>query len=232
MTPTLEKMMGSLKGSWVNMQDVADVGHSLGVILGMLLRGAVWLADWGFAGIQRALIALAPHWEALVSDLKTVLKTFFAMASGRMSFFDGMRLAFMGMVDIVLTPFRLILEQMFSATSQVLQKAAIMVSPFSRSLADALLGASIAAKSAGISVTSGFVSTRNESMSSNVSILVKNETTLKLDGEKVGKATSLADARARNSGRGGDPLPPEEMGFVINNGKISPVSLTSVSTGV
>ena len=52
---------------------------------------------------------------------------------------------------------------------------------------------------------------------------VEVTTPIKIDGEKVAKGQAKVQMRSRASGRGGSPMTPDEVGYVINNGRIRAV---------
>ena len=236
--PYFVEIIDLMGGSAITAADLTNVGYALGNALVWLLEGAVSLVEIGLLGIQSALEFLQPYFKHTISDFKVLGKTIIDFITGAASAGTTMKTLFMGMIDLATTPFRMIITEFFNMTGVTLTKAAEMVSPFSTEIAALLNLASQGAATAATAVTEGFLKTRADLLGSDSSLAVRISgdinasvpVQLNMDGERVAETQARVGMRARNSGRGGDPMSPEEMGFVINDGRIRTVDMTAVAS--
>lgn len=236
--PYFVEIMDLMFGTTLTTQELADYGAVLGDIFLGLLDITVSLIELGLYGIGKAMEFVRPMWSHSISDAKLMYKTLFSLVGGTMTFKEALKTLFYGTVDLVTIPFRLIISHLFNSVSVALTKAAEMVRPFSSLVADNINAAAKSAVSAAESVNEGFLKTRRDLLGTDSSLSVKVSgdvsasvpVQLNLDGERVAESQARVAMRARNSGRGGDPMTPEEMGFVINDGRIRTVDMSAVST--
>ncbi len=226
-------------GTGISMDDVARIGYRLGDALVWMADKAVELTEMGIKGLNLALEFASPMFKHTISDLKLMGLSIVKFLAGTTSGMVTARTLFRGMIDIVLSPFTLIISQMELKIAEALHSAAETVRPMSSTLADLLDEASTKSKEASASTLEGFLKTREDILGRDTGITAKIDGSefnwpdikLNLDGERVGEAKTRRDARTRNSGRGGDPMSPEQMGFAINDGKIRTVGLADVARG-
>lgn len=216
----------------------AQVGSRIGDAMVWVLNSMVSLIETGIDGVRFALEVTRPHFKFIVSDIKRVGSAILEFLAGTASAGVTAKTLFAGFVDIVTFPFRLIIEKFHSMTAEALASAAETVRPFSALVAGQLEAAAKRAKEAAASVSEGFLKNRDGILGQDSSLAVKIEGNiasaavpiqLNIDGERVAETQARVGMRARNSGRGGDPMSPEEMGFVINDGRIRTVDLSSVA---
>ena len=121
-------------------------------------------------------------------------------------------------VDLLLSPFKLVIDQVLLLMQMAFISMADAVRPFSASIAADV------EKAAGIMsiqrqwVKEGFLKTDLPTPTFDISInstsTVKQD--IKLDGKDIGQNQMEIEMRARHGGRGGDPVNPDEAGYIIN----------------
>lgn len=236
--PYFVEVMNLMSGTTLTTQDLADFGAALGDVFLRLLDVTISLIEIGLYGIAAAMEYLQPMWGHAISDMKLMYKTLFALIGGTTTFKEALKTLFYGTIDLVTVPFRLTISYLFDMVSVALVKAAEMVRPFSALVADNINTAAKSAVSAAQSVNEGFLKTRQDLLGTDFSLAVNLSgdvsasvpVQLNLDGERLAESQARVAMRARNSGRGGDPMTPEEMGFVINDGRIRTVDMSAVSS--
>lgn len=235
--PYFVEIMDLMSGTTLTSEELADFGTALGVAFNGLLDITVDLIEIGMWSLGNAMKVLKPLWHTTASDIKMVWKSLIGLISGTANTKSALHALFFGMVDITTVPFRIIISRLFNGVSIALSSAADLVRPFSSTVADNINVAARAAVTAADNLNEGFLKTRNELLGTDSSLTVRMvgdvsasvPVQLNLDGERIAESQAKMSMRARNSGRGGDPMTPEEMGFAINNGRIRTVDMSAVS---
>lgn len=237
--PRLIELWNAMGGATLDVRDLASVGKVLGEVFAFVLYQSVLFVTNSMNGLGMVLEWIAPWFRSTVSDVKSIVKAFVDLISGTNAAGASLKTMVLGMLDLVVTPFRLVISELLRLLGFALQKGADIARPFSTTIAGMLDEATMATKTAQKDVIEGFLKNRAEALGGDSGMHVKVSGDIKatipvqlnLDGGKVAEATATAEMRARNSGRGGNPMTPEEIGFVINDGKIRTVDISSVSAG-
>jgi hypothetical protein len=212
-----------------SMMLFAGAGRALGFVLGSILRIAAF-AVWGaLSALGRLLSVLTNVVIAMTSDFYRMGKAFIDFVNGTASGKATLETIMRGVADVMLTPFRTFFLAISTIVGDGLNILSEKIRPFNTKLADDVKGMADSVRSMGTTVNEGFL--KNDRLfQSQTRITVDGTVKLgvpvevKIDGQKVAEAQVLAEVRAKNAGRGGDPVSPEELGFVIEGGtKIRPV---------
>jgi hypothetical protein len=216
-------------GMLSNMKTWAALGQFIGYNLGFVIAvGAKAVAGWLHA-LGRLIKMMSGNWLAMASDIYLVGKAFTDFVNGTGSAGVLLKTTMLAILDIMLTPFRMFFSMLAGVVAEGLTTFAAKVAPWNTELADQIDGAATAIRSAGDRIMEGFLKT-DELFKGGIKVEVGGtiKTTqpidIKIDGQKIAEAAVETEVRARNAGRGGDPVTPEELGFVIEGGnRIRPV---------
>jgi hypothetical protein len=175
---------------------------------------------------------------AIISDVRNLTIAFFALWSNVGSTKRNIITLFAGIVDFVTLPFRTMISAMLGMVDYALNSLADKMRPVNSMMTGKIEAAAAAFRGARDLVDEGFLATTKIiGGSSAVKIEVAGEIDatvaqpIEIDGEKVGESISKVTVRARNAGRGGNPVSPEEMGFVLEGGtRIQPVNFSDVAS--
>jgi hypothetical protein len=236
----IREFLGTLFGgeSIGSMERFAEIGELIGKVLGfvasVVLKGfTLALKAFGFV-----LNAFAPGIKHTVSDIKQLGKAIIDFISGADMSKTTMKTVFLGFVDIVTAPFREILVQLSQIAGKALGELAIKVAPFSTRLSEMLSDAAFMFLESESALREGFLATKDVLSSEGPTLKVdwgdapdvKVDVGVNIDGEKLADSQAKTKLRARNSGRGGDPASPDELGFILEGGgtRIRTVGLNEV----
>lgn len=236
--PYFVEIADLMSGSSVSAYDFAKVGFILGDVLVWLLDKAVMLVELGIWAVGNALHYLRPYFGHIISDFKVLGKTIIEFLGGAISAKVALKTVFLGVVDIVMNPFKIIVMQLFDFTAMALHSLSDMARPYASTIADMIDASALALLNSKDAMMEGFLATRSDMLGFDSSLTIKIGGTVtadtpinfNMDGERMGEARARTEMRARNAGRGGDPMTPQEMGFVINDGRIRTVEMSAVST--
>lgn len=225
------------------MRSFFDWGLLIGSFIGKSLTSAVYLLNIGIYALATGLKFMQPQFKQLVSDLYAVGKAIIDIFTGVGSAKANLGIVLRGFVDIVSTPFRELLALMFEMSAKALFELGLKVSQFSETIGNQISFAGSDLYAYADSIREGLLATREgldaaaetpikvEMSESGVPIQVN--TSVNIDGEKLGDSQAKTKMRARNAGRGGDPVSPDELGFVLEGGgtRIRAVGLNEVFSG-
>ena len=236
--PALAEVLVMFRGSTTNMTQAHSAGRLLGKAISFLIRGFAGLLIIGLKLTAWFLKRFKPTLNAVGSDIWKVTKAFFDLISGVGSAKANLKIMMLGIGDIILSPFRAMLAELIKMIGKTFFKIADRVKPLSSRLANEIKEIGRGFNKEADELLEGFLRNRSVALASSqqpfqIQNMMTATATLKadvnIDGEKVGEATAQADMRARNAGRGGDPMLPEEMGFVLESGKIRTVDVAEVA---
>lgn len=231
----LDEFFGYFGGQRItSLKDFAELGKNLGWVFSKVLA---WAADKSVKNINRLAILLKWASEqqfirSLASDFLNLGRAFFDLVlTGNMSS-KGMKLFMLSLIDIITTPFRMMLSKLADLMQQALASLIPIVGGYNARLTGMLTTAVSGVAGLKSTLNEGFVGTE---FNIPVTFDINGQDTMivetKIDGEKVGETMLTREMRARHSGRGGNPVNPEEQGFVMESGgnSIRSVSLTEAS---
>jgi hypothetical protein len=215
--------------------------------LGQDVANVLWYGIWFSSSAVVAVFntigwlishILQPHFKHLVSDIYRVGKAFFDFVSGTGTLGNVLKTTLGGVADTLLLPFRVFFSTITDVAGAGLMSLADAVRPYNQWAADQIAGAAAGFETAGDVIREGFLKTDQlfkngvEVKMPDMEIKASAPVEVKIDGQKIADTTVQTEMRARNSGRGGDPMSPEELGFVLEgNSRIRPVSLNEVAGG-
>lgn len=220
------------------VSDFANIGRRLGQILSVTITLGAWAATKGMKAFTWILRALRPHFKPIASDIMQVGRSLLALITGAESAKTSLKTIFLGIADVILTPVRMLLIKMLSMINEVLVGLAIQVKPFSEKLTSEIILSTQKLQGVQRSLAEGFLATTADIRGAELKVkldadLVAEATVvqpIEVDGEKVADSLTKVEMRARNSGRGGDPVSPDQLGFVLEGGtRIRPVGLNEVA---
>jgi hypothetical protein len=236
MLEVISPLIGSMFSTQTSMSDVENVARFLGHTVALLIRGFVWLTTSVVDLTSWFLKGFSPILKATASDIKVMGRALFDFVSGNRSALGTMRTLWLGFKDIITIPFREAIAQMFSMVADVSYDLADVIRPYSTTIAAAVDDAAALSQKAADEFREGYLSSRADLMSGGFKEVVEFQSSaqislsqpISLDGEVIGENQSQINMRARNSGRGGDPMAPEDMGFTISEGRIRTVNTLEV----
>ena len=224
----------------MTLEQFAKVGAELGKALAEDIANGARLAARFIRAIAREMRNSKGTTFAFISDLKNITTAFFGIITGVDRSKTTLKTFIAGLADVITFPFRQIIIGLIGMVDRAIVAVADRIRPFSSTIADQIERASAAARSAQDIVNEGFLST-NEALGNlgNFQVEINGELSatvaqpVEIDGEKVAESVSKVSVRARDSGRGGDPVSPEELGFVLQGGtRIQPVSFSDVASEI
>lgn len=212
-----------------SMDEVAMAGQNIGWILSNLIVYGSWAAAKAIRVFGAVLKALVPTFAPFVSDLYRVASAIVDVFAG-MDVRQSLKVIMEGVLDILTYPFRAFFVVIANLAKTGLAQLAEDVRPWSTTIANKIGDAANALGKIGDTVNEGFLNT-SEAFKGGLNVNLgdfeitsKTPVNVNVDGQKVAETLVTTEVRARNSGRGGDPVTPEEMGFVIEGGtRIRPV---------
>lgn len=224
----------------LTLEDFAAAGAALGKILAEDIADGARLVAAGIRAFAKAMKDSRGSSFALISDIKKMGLAFLGLITGVGDAKTNLKTFMAGLFDVVTSPFREIIIGLIGFVDKAIIGVANRVRPFSSTIADQIERASAAAKSTQDLLREGFLST-SEAILNGGTVKVEVEGSIdatvaqpiEIDGEKVAESVSKVSIRARDAGRGGDPVSPEELGFVLQGGtRIQPVSFADVASEI
>lgn len=236
----LAPFLVSLIGVNFTLGDVARIAYAFAQVISTVIVVVSRMTEYTIRFSAFLVRKFSPILVSTSSDIKAMVNDFLAWISGAKTGMQTLKTFLLGFADVITMPFREAIAQMFETYADTADVLSKMVRPYSETVANVIASAAGVGHTAAAEFREGFLSTRADllddvsqaviSVQSNQTINVKS--TLQLDGETVAENQSLVQARARNSGRGGDPLNPEEMGFAVSDGRIRVVGAADVLAGM
>ena len=236
----LGPLVDALFASETTMEDVAFMAEWAANVLGFLVAAFIKVVAAGIDVVTWLVERFSPSILRVISDVKVVTRAFLDFATGVTTGKSFIKTALMGFADVITYPFREAIATLFDMLSDSQRKVAAFVRPFNDDVAGMIESAASVSEKAGQAFREGFLATREDLLTGGLDSFMQIEsqavvqvnTTVELDGEKIGENQAETQMRSRNSGRGGDPLTPEETGFVVNSGRIRVVNPTDVLSGL
>lgn len=234
--PTITEIIGYLYGGGASADEFAAAGRMLGQAIGGLIITMGWLIEKGLVLANWILKDLRPVFKYFIGDVKTLWKTLFGLANGTVSVGTAMKTFILGIMDFYSFKIRFVIFKVLVWVRAAVSALADIVMPINEMVGNAIKGAADGVQGAADRIMEGFLSTKDElfketagALSVDVKGGIMAETTtpvtLNLDGETIAKSQATTQMRSRHSGRGGDPMSPEDLGFVIQNGRIRSAGL-------
>lgn len=218
-----------------NMGAFVSVGKAIGWVLGkVIVLGAKAVSGWLWA-IANLFEFLSGAVVANVSDIYLMHQAFKDFLTGVGDSRLQLRTIMLGILDIITMPFRNFIGIIVQSVEEGLRTIEAKIRPWNTGVADKLAEVIVVMDEAGEKLEEGFLRTGQmfkQGMNVSLSgvLTAHQPVEVKIDGQKVGEAVTKTDIRARNSGRGGDPVTPEELGFVLEgSNRIRTVGLNEVA---
>lgn len=230
----MREVFGMFGDASPTFMDLFFIGQDLGRVLAKVITKSADLAAKSIKAFAGFIKRMQPIIKHVASDLTEVGKAIWGIMSGAEGRKAAMKTFFLGLADLITMPFRMALAWMIGKISSTILSIADRIRPFSKTIGDQVAGMAVGLDKAREKVLEGFLPTKEYGSKFQIEVggTVKAETPveIKVDGEKVAETTVTTEMRARNSGRGGDPVTPDEMGFVLEGGgsKIRVVGLGDV----
>lgn len=227
-------VLSVLTGGESSLGTWQTIGYRIGRLFAMIAKVVGWVVNGVMSIAAWMADFIAPTMRQWVADVRHVWGTFQELLGGKTTFLEFFKTLGKGMLDLILFPFQRALAVVLANVGLVMSEWAVRIRPFSDTLADAIGAGGTKMNDLAVQMRDGFLESI-EDFRTDIPITVEVRgkmeapVTVKLDGKKVGEGLATAEMRGRNSGRGGDPLNPDEIGYVINNGVIRQVSLSEVA---
>ena len=196
------------------LKEAADAGQRLADTLAPLFSFISQKGSKVLRGMLAVVTFLRSEIIPLASDVFNVGKAFFNLVTFGKGAMDSLKTIALGIADILTLPFRTAFMEMTLFMERAMKNIADKVEPFSKRIAENIRGAADFSELRE-TAREGFLATDKKFLIDN-QINVDVAVTNKFDDDEVGDALKKTEMRARNSGRGGDPLNVGEQGFVIN----------------
>lgn len=208
----------------------AAVGHVLGGLIVLVSKSVRFLSAIFSDMMEIASESVAPF----LSDIYRIARAFNDFMKGVGDSRANLKIIMTGVLDIITAPFRHFFGDVIDIFATGMRDVESVVRPWNTFLADKLNSAATVFETASDSLHEGFLSTSNlfkQGLNLTVGGVITAVTPVQVnvDGQKVAEAVTTNEIRARNAGRGGDPVTPEEMGFVIEGSTIRPVLMNEVA---
>jgi len=215
----LQEFFAQFTGQRVtSIKDFAILGKELGIAFGKFLA---WNAEKAVKWINRLTAVLkfaqsSGFFQAYASDIINLGKSFFGLLTGADRSTKSLKTFMLALADVVTNPFRLIIVGLIDMLDGAFKKLQPIVAAFSTDMAEKIGSTIESLKGMKETIKEGFLKT-------NIPIGLEVEPfedtlSVEIDGEKVAETTRKRDMRARHGGRGGNPVNPEELGFVLTSG--------------
>jgi hypothetical protein len=214
-------------------EQFATIGAKVGDILATAIGAGAEIAFTVLTKLAGLLEYMRPWFKHVVSDIMRMARAFVALITGTGSAVASLKVIMTGMFDMITIPFRAILVELMKMIADTMDGFAAQIQPFSSLLASKIGEGADKARKSAETIREGFLATTerfNSEMNVNMASTITTPVQLNIDGEKVADTLAKTEVRARNSGRGGDPVTPEEMGFVMEGGtRIRTVDMAEVA---
>lgn len=236
--PTVAELFATIAGPGgaPTMEQLIVIGTKLGNVLGTILLAAVDAVVWAIDRMNLFLKRNRTFINSFISDVKRVSKAFWDLMSGTGDAQENLKVFMLGLFDIVVTPFKGIIIQLSTMVAETLIEFSNKIAPLSEKLATKLrqAGAGLIESAAQLKTDEGLLETRGEflkplNIQLEAEIKTEQPVEVNMDGETIATGLAETEMRGRNAGRGGDPLTPEEMGFVMEGSRIRTVTLAEVA---
>lgn len=203
-----------------SVSDFAQIGRELGWVLAQVIA---YSADKAVKGIRKMADVLEymrdnQFMSAMASDILKLGRSFFGIITGAERTKTSLKTFMLALVDIVTNPFRLILYKMVDMVQENINTIIPIVSRFNATLGQKLASTKDGLQGLKDSIREGFLATDLPPIEMTANIVADEKIAVNIDSEKVGDLQVKREMRARHSGRGGNPVNPGEMGFVLANG--------------
>ena len=228
------------KDNALTLKDFMDAGIAMGKVFADWLAKGVRMTSFAIRRFAKFMKNTKSNSLNFISDIKGITSAFFGLMLGVGDTGANLKTFMAGLADIVTLPFRAVISGLIQFLGKSLINIADVVRPFSSTIANQIEQVAIKARGFQTTVDEGFLATTNAIKNAgNIKVSMDGEVTasvaqpIEIDGEKVAETVSQVAIRARNAGRGGDPVSPEELGFVLEGGnRIQPVSFADVASDI
>lgn len=236
--PSLESIMEAFQGSMFSMEQWAEIGQKLGSALG---TGILWAAKafkWAMFGIIVIFEAFVPLIKDTINTIRVLGKAFIGLITGTGSAKSNLKIIMYGMLDIITLVFRAIATFVLTQVSVLIHAVATLVHklPLGDLISKQIHGAADAVSDLKAIVDAGLTGRGKFEKKTSVdlalpdqTIKIESKTDINVDGDRLASTQANHTLNTRASGRGGDPLNPEEMGFVLDGTTVRNAELTEVA---
>jgi len=217
-------------------RDMVNAGRMIGEVIGLVIKVLARMVSQ-IANLTNLFVqTFTPAVRATISDVKVMAKAFMEWVDGTRTMKSTIGVVLAGFADVITLPFREAIAQLFEMFARSKRHIENAIRPYSTMIAD-MIGASAAEnEKAADDFRQGLLRTREDMITGGLDAFMQIDsnsnvylnTTVEVDGERVATSLNSVEMRSRNSGRGGNPLTPEEQGFAVSDGKIRVVNTTDV----